>query len=501
MNSTKTKLETTLESILEKGEVMLLEDLLNRDVFDVPKPYFKALGNIPEFDLEVYRQRFADDFSFFFLGDEAKKEFLTKKYEEDIQDLKLKNDAIEEGNSSKIEEWNLQKEQFYAQQNGKNDEIKQMYADYTAGNVDGVAGFFHTALSKMDHTYFQKKNFILSFDEGEKQLNVKFVFPDKQHIFINQDGFSPISSINDERFQAYYLNVLFLLVKNIFSGIVNNDLESVLNELYFEGYVVEKDRDSGKVITKKKIAVQTQVDDETLEMLEAFTPKEFFAQRNVNLSQATPSGSEIHMNALLHSDELKKIIRDTVNDVIREQLGSMKMNLLDYVDSRYETLFEQMKQPETAEKEELSNTKVDVEKMKAVVEPEQSPDEENSDLSKETYYNSLLDEKVEPTETVCPEVTDEESSVESDYQPLFDKIANFGIPQKAVFLKIVKLLPNQVYPIDSLNVDKLKLIRVMSALNYMGRALIKVSGMNSNNVSWGEGYPKPLIDAIVEKYA
>jgi hypothetical protein len=482
METTKSKLENVLEQSLKNQEIVILEDFLVKKVFDVSKPFFKALNDIPNFDQEYYQKKHCEDFSFLFLTEDEKLKFLQDKYDKAVEGIKRENFKIEEDNKDKIERWNKQKEVFYENIERENSEIKKMYSEYTEGKAKGVVSFFLKIIGNMESEFFDKKNFILSFEEEEKQLNIKFVFPDKNYIFINQDCFSPISSIDDESFLDYYLRVLFLIFKNILYKIINNDVDCILNTLFFEGYIIEREMDSSKVITKKKItkkkiSVHTPINDDILLKLEEFSAKEFFYKKNIDLSQEYAFKGTVEIEDFTNSDEFQKVIRDTVHSYVENKLDSIKKTLFDYVDSKYETISKRLSVIEES---------MDI--------AEKEPETENIVLPIEEEV--IIEKDVEPVDLDSPE-----SSLETKDWVIFDKISDLSIPLKGVFFRIVKLLPNQTYHIDSIGIEKLKLLKVMSNLSYMGIPLIKVTGNNSEFVSWGEDYPKELVDSIIKKYA
>ena len=469
MKEKKTKLEQELERLLENQKTLILDDFLRDDEFEVPKPSLNEKKEITEFEEEVYLKKFGKEFSFLLLDGLAQKRFLKEKYEEDVQKIKSENRLIEAENENTIQTWVKEKLDFYKEKEEKNVMLKTLYTAYSEGKAQAVLWFFNKVLSNIPHAIFHQKNIVLSFDEQERQLKLKFVFPDKKTIFNQQDRFTKITSIHGKHFQEYYLNVLFLLFKILYSKILENDIERTVNTLLFEGYVIEDERSTSGLTTKKLFSILSPINPEALRKLEKYDVRNLIYQKHIDLVKEFSLYDNKSIEELSKSDELQHYIEDKLFSYIDSQFKSLKQEIIQYVDTKVRCM-------------------------------EISINGENLN----SYNNKPEKIKQESTNKSTPLSISGESgelSIEEQFEELISKINNMSIHHKSTFFNVIKERPFEKLKIDDLNIEKLKLMRIMNTLIYMDTPLIKISGSSSEYVVWGEDYPRELVDFIIKKYA
>ncbi|HPE41114.1 MAG TPA: hypothetical protein PLI77_08525 [Bacteroidales bacterium] len=485
MEDKKTKLEQELEQLLDQHDILILDDFLSDDEFEVPKPLLQEKNEIPEFNEELYLKKFGKDFSFLLLDSLAKKHFLNEKYEEDVRKIKSENKLIEAENEKTIQTWVKEKLDFYKEKEEKNVMLKTLYTAYSEGKAQAVLWFFNKVLLNIPHAIFHQKNIVLSFDEQERQLKLKFVFPDKKTVFNQQDRFPQITSINSKHFQEYYLSVLFLLFKILYTKIMKNDIERTVNTILFEGYVIEDERSTSDLATKKLFSILSPVTLDVLRKLEKYDVRNLVYQNHLDLVKEFSLFQNKSIEELTKSDELQNYIEAKLFSHIDSQLQSLKEEIIQYVDTKVRSM------QISINAKFLSSNNNGPEKIKEV----HVDDVNNKDESIQTQ------ESVNEPTPLNVSGESSELSIEEQFEELISKINNMSIHHKSTFFNLIKEPPLEKLKIDELNIEKLKLMRIMNALIYMDTPLIKISGSSSEYVIWGEDYPSELVDFIIKKYA
>lgn len=414
----------------------------------------------------------------------AQKRFLKEKYDEDIQKIKSENEIIESENEKTIQTWVKEKFEFYKEKEEKNVMLKTLYTAYSEGKTQAVLWFFNKVLSNIPHAIFNQKNMVLSFDQQVGQLKLKFVFPDKKTIFNQQERFTRITSINGKHFKAYYVNVLFLIFKIIYSKILENDIERSVNTLLFEGYVIEDEHSTSELTTKKLFSILSPVNPEALVKLEKYDVRNLLYQKNINLMKEFSFYEKQSIEALTNSEDLQQFIEG---------------KLFSYIDKKFELLKEEIIQHVNSKVRIIENSQ-DSEGLMSDYKPDEVKIVNNQEAdTKDTQPN--IHESIEELGSPTNSGDSVDLSIEEQFEELIGKINNMPIHHKTTFFNVIKEPPLERLKIDKLNIEKLKLMRIMNTLIYMDTPLIKISGSSSEYLVWGEDYPRELVDFIIKKYA
>jgi hypothetical protein len=78
----------------------------------------------------------------------------------------------------------------------------------------------------------------------------------------------------------------------------------------------------------------------------------------------------------------------------------------------------------------------------------------------------------------------------------YDVIDNLSMEEKEVVYEILSLEPGKMYPLDSISIDKLKLMSLAAKLSFEQKPLIEIVNKGGYQIVWGRKFPEALHDRI-----
>jgi ribosomal protein S3AE len=78
----------------------------------------------------------------------------------------------------------------------------------------------------------------------------------------------------------------------------------------------------------------------------------------------------------------------------------------------------------------------------------------------------------------------------------YDVIDNLSMEEKEAVYEILSLEPGKIYPLDSISIDKLKLMSMAAKLSFEQKPLIEIVNKGGYQIVWGRKFPEALHDRI-----
>ncbi|HPE41118.1 MAG TPA: hypothetical protein PLI77_08545 [Bacteroidales bacterium] len=466
----KSRMEKALLESLEFYRVLYFDELLRQEGFDSNQPVLEKLKSIPSFDEETYLKRYDEDFSVYFANESIRREFIEKKYARDVAEVEEANRRIVTRNEKRMEEWRkkLSKKSF-----GEINQVEKLYRQYANKEAEGVVWFFLKVIRNIPHDFFYGNDFQCTYERKYQTLKIHFVFPDKLSVFISQDDDQLINSIHDPSFKRYYYGILLLIIRNLFNAIYKNDLENALEYVYLQGRFSEIDDSRSETVADETVSITSHMDIDSLKKIHGQQPEELFKDKLSTFE--IPPEDVVAVPKEPNIKDMEEKVESPIED-----------------ENEAETLYEAFEEKVMKGLDLLSE-------IKAIIlrEDYHTKTSESFEYAEET---AKIVDNANPSKESDQTLSEYTGREEKDYDEFFQRVNTLSESLMCIFLKILRMEPAEKHPLDSLEASKLNMLNLVNKLVYQGRPLIRLSGYEWDEFSWGEEYPKELIEQLRKRY-
>lgn len=472
----KSKMEKAFLECLENYRILYFSDLLRQEGFDGDQPLLEKKKPVPTFDKADYLKRYGEDFSVYFANESVQIEFIEKQYAHDVAEVEESNRKIDARNENRMAEW---REKLSRKSFGEMNDVEQRFRQYTNKEPEGVIWFFLKVIRNIPHDFFYHSDFHCAYDQQTHDLKLHFAFPDKLSVFVSQDDDRPINSIQAPSFKRYYYGILILIIRNLLNALYKNDLENALENVYLEGVYSDKEDSRADSASNEPLSIHFHMDIDSLKKILLLQPEDLFKE--------VPSTFEVP------PDDVPVVPEDSDAEGEEERTASEPVMVPDESDDPYDAFEEKL----------LKGLKIlsDI-KDRILHEDDHSVDFKSFEYPEKREQNAdgTVQKKDSEKVVLSSSGSKASDSEKSDAVALFQTVDELSEPLMSVFLKMLRMDPTKTHPLDSLNTSKLNILNLVNKLVFQGRTLIRLSGYEWDEFSWGEEFPNDIIEQLRKRY-
>ncbi|MEI0558130.1 restriction endonuclease [Brachyspira intermedia] len=322
-------------------------DLKDLSEYSEPKPEYPQLESKPSKPNRI-EVKYNPKPSFFTRLSKKKMEELKKsndlKFEEDLKEYNIKNNAVYSRNKLKIEEyykkceeWNIREAEFKKNQEEHNNEIDLFFKNYKAGKKEAVEQYFIMLLEKLELPFEYGKSTEIEYNPDEKMMIIDMFLPIIDDI-PNLKSVSYIKTRNEFKETYYaesyiknkYDSVIYQMVLQTLNYIFSIAKDDLIDFIVFNGKISTIDKSTGKNIEPYILSVSIKRNDFNEINLKAVDPKTWFKSAKgvsaASLAKVAPVAPLITM-----SKEDKRFVEGySVSENIDEGFNLASMDWQDF---------------------------------------------------------------------------------------------------------------------------------------------------------------------------